>query len=213
MSNVLVPSPPPQWPMPGTMNRRTASRTFFTFVLGQHVLVVFDDVPGRNTGIAPPGTSAVCRAEELREIRARSRSVGRRLCPPWRCRCRSSASSDPSSHPGTRCTCRRRSRTRPAGTAEAPTPVRCPETAARRSVRRFADSSRRCRSCARPPPAARSDSLAASPSLHCTTFGSNVQRVGFFSTPSFTPSSVSHGAITASCRTAYLLAWIARLVL
>jgi hypothetical protein len=31
MSNVLVPSPPPQWPMPGTMNRRTESLAFFVF--------------------------------------------------------------------------------------------------------------------------------------------------------------------------------------
>ena len=29
MSNVLVPSPPPQWPMPGTMNSRTESRAAF----------------------------------------------------------------------------------------------------------------------------------------------------------------------------------------
>src|SRR4051812_32044893 len=29
MSNVLVPSPPPQWPIPGTMNARTESRTVF----------------------------------------------------------------------------------------------------------------------------------------------------------------------------------------
>ena len=38
MSNVLVPSPPPQCPMPGTMNRRAASRTFFTFVFANTFL-------------------------------------------------------------------------------------------------------------------------------------------------------------------------------
>ena len=69
MSNVLVPSPPPQWPMPGTMNRRAASRTFFTFVLRQHVLVVVDDVSGRNAGIAPPGVDQqLAVLQQLREI-------------------------------------------------------------------------------------------------------------------------------------------------
>ena len=69
MSNVLVPSPPPQWPMPGTMNRRSGVAHVLHLRFRQHVLVVVDDVAGRDAGVAPAGVDQqLAVPQQLRQI-------------------------------------------------------------------------------------------------------------------------------------------------
>ena len=51
--NVLGPSPPAQWPMPGTMNSRMSLAAFFAPPSFPHVLVIFDTEHRRNARIGP----------------------------------------------------------------------------------------------------------------------------------------------------------------